>query len=117
MYKEILSPIIEKQKILEANEQSVCPLLDLFCKTSDNKPKLYRRATKSHATLFPKKFILLYLEDLKFLITRCWWRVTKIYLHYAVEQPCFKREFALMSQISRQNAKRCNGKRFLQINE
>ena len=36
MYNEILPPIIEKHKILEANKRSVCQLLDLFCKTTDN---------------------------------------------------------------------------------
>ena len=32
MYNEILPPVIEKQKILEANEQSLYQLLDLFFK-------------------------------------------------------------------------------------
>ena len=54
MYNEIMSAIIEKQKILEANERSVNQLLDLFSKTDDNKPKSYRCPTKSHATLFRK---------------------------------------------------------------
>ena len=36
MYNEIMSPIIEKLKILEANERSVYQLLELLCKTSDN---------------------------------------------------------------------------------
>ena len=40
MFNKILPPIIEKTKILEANEESVYQLLDLFCKTSNNKPKL-----------------------------------------------------------------------------
>ena len=60
MYNKILPPIIVKQKILEANEQSVCQLLELFCKTSDSKPKSYRCMTKSHTTIFPKKFIPLF---------------------------------------------------------
>ena len=54
MYNEIMSPIIEKQKILEANERSVNQLLDLFSKTDDSKPKSYRCTAKSHATLFQK---------------------------------------------------------------
>ena len=71
MYNEILTPIIEKQKILEPNERSVYQLLELFDKTNDDKPKSYHCTKKSHVTMFLKKFILLYLEDLKFLITRC----------------------------------------------
>ena len=54
--------------------------------------------------LFPKKFIPLYLEDLKCLNTRCW-NVTKIYSHCTFEQSRFKRDFVLMNQRSRQNAK------------
>ena len=59
---------------------------------------------KSHATLFPKKIIPLYLEDLKFLITRCFWKITKIYSHCTLEQARFKREFVFMNLKSRQNA-------------
>ena len=33
------------------------------------------------------------------------------------EQARFKREFVLMNQKSRKNAKKCNRKRILQINE
>ena len=79
LYNEIMPPIIEKQKILEANKRSVYQLLDLIKKTSDGVPKTYRCTQKFHTNMFPKKFILLYLEHLKFLITRCGWKVTKIY--------------------------------------
>ena len=115
LYHEILPTIIEKQKILDANERSLYQLLELFGKTSDNKPKSHRCTAKSHATLFPKKFILLYLEDLKFLITRCCWRVTKIYLHYTFEQARSKRDFVLMNQKSRQNAKNAIEKDFFKL--
>ena len=115
LYHEILPTIIEKQKILDANERPLYQLLELFGKTSDNKPKSHRCTAKSHATLFPKKFILLYLEDLKFLITRCCWRVTKIYLHYTFEQARFKRDFVLMNQKSRQNAKNAIEKDFFKL--
>ena len=55
--------------------------------------------------MFPKKFIRLYLEDLSFLIKKCYWRVTKIYTHYTSEQARFKRGFVLMDQKFRQIAK------------
>ena len=54
---------------------------------------------------FQKKFIPLYLEDLKFLIAGCCWRAAKIYSHYAFEQARFKRDFVLTSQKFRKNAK------------
>ena len=57
MRSEILTLIIEKQKILEANERSVYQLLELFDKTTNDKPKSYRCTKKSQATMFPKKFI------------------------------------------------------------
>ena len=97
MYNEILPPIIEKQ-ILEANECLVYKLLELSQKTWDSVPKTYRCTKTSHATIFPKKYIQLYLEDLSFLIKQCCWRVTKIYTHYTFKQARFKRDFVLMNQ-------------------
>ena len=106
LYNEILPPTIDKKKILEASKRSVYQLLQLF---GDNKPKSHRCTAKSHATLFPKKFIPLYLEDLKFLITRCCWRVTKIYSHYTFEQARFKREFLCINEPKIQTeCKKCN---------
>ena len=104
MNNEILTPIIEKQKILEANEHSVYQFLELQ-KMSDGVPKTYRCTKKSHVTMFPKKFIPLYLEDLSFLIKSCCWRVMKIYTHFTFEQAHFKKNFVLMNQNSRQNVK------------
>ena len=51
-----------------------------------------------------KKLIQLHLEDLKFLFKRCALCVTKIY-HYTFERGKFKRDFVLMNENSRQNAK------------
>ena len=47
----------------------------------------------------------MYLEQLCFAIIRAGWSVTKIYSHYRFEQECFKKEFILMNQGSRKNAK------------
>ena len=55
LYNEILLPIIEKQKVLDANERSVYQLLELFDETAENKRKSYRCTAKSYATMFPKK--------------------------------------------------------------
>ena len=105
LYNEILPPIIEKQKVLDANERSVYQLLELFDETVKDKPKSYRCTAKSHVTMFLKKFIPLYLKDLRFLIKRAGWIVTKLYSHFTFEQDCFKKEFVLSNQKSRQNAK------------
>ena len=65
--------------------------------------------------MFPKKFILFYLEHLSFLIKRCSWRVTKIYTHYTFEKACFKRDFILINKKFRQNAKNAIEKGFFKL--
>ena len=114
MYNEIFPPIIEKNKIMEANEPSLFQLLELFSKDGD-KPRSYRCTSKSHATLLPKTCIPLYLEDLRFLIKRAGWKVTKLYSHFTFEQDTFKKEFVLMNQRSRQNAKNDIEKNFYKL--
>ena len=103
LYNEIFPPIIEKQKTLDANERSACQLLELFDKNKD-KPKSYRFTAKSHPTLFPKNFIPLYLEDLRFLSKTCGSKITKSYTHFTFEQSRFKRDFVLNNQRKRQKA-------------
>ena len=49
--------------------------------------------------------IPLYAEHLQFLLTRCGWKVTKIRGHYTFEQKKFQKDFVIMNQVSRQNAK------------
>ena len=115
MYNEIFPPIIEKQKILDANERSLFQLLELFDKTNNGKPKSYRCTAKLHATMFPKKFIPLYLEDLRFLIKRAGWVVTKLYSHFTFEQDVFKIDFVFMNQKSNQNAKNSIEKDFYKL--
>ena len=53
----------------------------------------------------PKTCIPLYIEDLRFLIKRAGWKVTKLYSHFSFEQDTFKKDFVLMNQKSRQQAK------------
>ena len=115
LYNEIFPPIIEKKKVLDADEQSTSQLLDMFDSTTEGKPKSYRCTPKSHATMFPKNFIPLYLEDLRFLIKRAGWCVTKLYSHITFEQDAFKKEFVLMNQTSRQNAKNNTEKDFFKL--
>ena len=106
LYNEILPPINEKQKVLDANERSVYQFLELLDEIAENKPKSYRQTAKSHATMFPKKFIPLYLEDLRFLIKRAGWIVTKLYPNFVFEQDCFKKDFsALQPKIETERQK------------
>ena len=105
LYNEIFPPIIEKQKKIDVNERSLFQLLELLAKTEEGKAKSYRCTAKSHATLFPKKCIPLYIEDLQFLIKRAGWIVTKLYSHFTFEQDTIKKDFVSMNQYSSQKAK------------
>ena len=44
----------------------------------------------------------MYLEHLCFVIKLAAWHVTKMYLHFTFEQECFKKNFILMNEKSRQ---------------
>ena len=55
--------------------------------------------------MLEKKIIPIYLEDLKFLIQRVGWIVTRIYSYFTFEQSRYKRDFILMNRKSRQQAK------------
>ena len=68
-------------------------------------PKNYKVSPKAHATLLPKRCIPMYLEELKFVIYRCGWKVSKLYKQYYFEPERFKRDFILMNQKARQEAK------------
>ena len=57
----------------------------------------------------------MYLEQICFAINRTGWFVTKIYSHYTFEQECFKNEFILMNQHSKQNAKNYFEKDFYKL--
>ena len=105
MYNEIFPPVVEKGKVLEPNERSVFQLLELYAETEKGMPKSYKMSPQSYATLLPKRYIPLYLEELKFLIFRYGWKVTKLYRHYYFEQERFKRDFIPMNQKARQESK------------
>ena len=90
--------LLKKKKTLAANERSVFQLFELYSETDKDNPKSYKLSSQSQATLMPKKYKPLYLEELKFLIT-------KLYRHYYFEQKCFKKDFILMNQTARQDSK------------
>ena len=115
LYNEIFPRIIEKKTKIDVNDRSLFQLLELFTQTEKGKPKSYRVTEKSHSTLFPKKCIPLYIEDLQFLIKRAGWIVTKLYSHFTFEQGKIKKDFVLMNQYSRQNAKNDIEKNFYKL--
>ena len=115
VYNEIYPPIIEKQKIIYPCESTVYQLLEQYSSTEKVDPWSYRATKKAHATLFKKKFQPMYLEQLCFAINRAGWSVTKIYSHNTFKQECFKKNFILMSQRSRKNAKISSEKDFYKL--
>ena len=112
---EIYLSFIEKQKIIDVAERSVYQLIEQYSESSEGKLKSYRATEKAPATLFQKRFQPLYLEHLSFLINRAGWKVTKLYSHYSLEQERFKKNFILMNQKSRQNAKNLIEKDFFKL--
>ena len=90
IYNEIHPPIIEKQKMLDANEHLVYQLVELHSETDKGVPRTYCPTPKAHATFFSKNFQPLYLEHLNILIGRAGRKVTKIYAHYIFEQERLK---------------------------
>ena len=51
--------------------------------------KSYKGNSKCHSNLLPKRFVPIYMEELKFAIVRFGWKVTKLYKHYYFEQKRF----------------------------
>ena len=113
IYNEIYPSIIEKLKIIDVAKRSVYQLIEQYSKTNNGVLRSYRATKKVHAALFQKRFQLLYLEHLSFLIKSAGWKVIKLYLHYLFEQERFKRNFMLMNHKSRQNVKNSIKKGFL----
>ena len=104
MYNEIFPPFTDKQTRIAANERSAFQLLELCCEDIKGPPKNYKISSKCHSNLLPKHCVPRHLEELKFAIARCGWKVTKLYKHYYFEQKRFKRDFILMNQKTRQEA-------------
>ena len=103
-YNEIYPPIIEKQKVIDPCERSTYQLLEQLV-MGEKGPSSYKKTAKAHANLFKKFFLPMYLEDLAFCIKRACWKVTKIHAHLTFDQPRFKKNFILVNQTSRQQAK------------
>ena len=59
----------------------------------------------NHTPQFFQKIYSTLPRRFKILIKRAGRIVTKLYLHFTFEQDCFKKEFVLSNQKSRQNAK------------
>ena len=57
----------------------------------------------------------MYVEQLAFVIKRAGRKVTKLYSHYSFRQERFKKNFILMNQKSRQNAKNLIEKDFFKL--
>ena len=104
MYNEIMPPLIEKNTKIPAEEKSVYQLLELYSEDKNGKPNKYKVSVKAHANLFPKKCVPLYLEEIKFAVLRCGWKVTKLYKHFYFDQERCKKNFILMNQKARQEA-------------
>ena len=104
IYNEILPPFTEKNTKIEANGRSIDQLLELYSEDNRGNPKNYKVSANTHSNLLAKKIVPLYLEEIKFAVLRCGWKVTKLYKHYYFDQERFKQNFILMNQKARQEA-------------
>ena len=104
MHDEIMPPFIEKNTKIPPEEKSVYQLLELYSEDKNGNPNKYKVSAKAHANLFLKKCIPLYLEEIKFAVLRCGWKITKLYQHFYFDQERFKKNFILMNQKARQEA-------------
>ena len=102
-FNEIYTPIFKKKKVLPASERSVFQLLDTMRLKDKGLINNYKTTAKTHTAL-DKKYPV-YAKHFHFLINRCGWWVTNIRSHYTFEQSKFKKEFVIMNQVSKQNAK------------
>ena len=80
IYNEILPPFTEKNTKIEANERSIYQLLELYPEDNRGNPKNYKVSAKAHSNLLAKKCVPLYLEEIKFAVLRCGWKVTKLFI-------------------------------------
>ena len=90
-------------KVLSENERSVFQLLDTMRLNDKGLINSYKTTAKTHATMDKEFNILLYAENLHFLLTKCGWRVRNARAHYIFEQSKFKKDFVIMNQVSSQN--------------
>ena len=70
---------------------------------------------KKFRQLYSKKNSSDVLELFCFVIKRAGWHITKVYLYFTFEQECFKKNFILMNQKSRQEAKNSIEKDFYKL--
>ena len=106
---------MKKKATIESNERSTFELIELYAEVKKGMPKNYKVSPKAQATLFKKRNIPMYLEELKFVIYRCGWKVTKLYRYYFFEQERFKQDFILMNQKARQESKNKIGSDFCKL--
>lgn len=90
---------------MEPYERSNLQLMSVLNR-SGNKETInsFSYNSKTHSMLRNKKFIVLHVEDIHFLVTRAGWLVTHIYTHYTFEQSKFKKYFVVMNQNAMQKA-------------
>ena len=90
---------------MEKHERSILQLMSIIGRDEDkDKVNSFPYTSKTHSTLKEKQFILLYAENLHFLVTPAGWLVTHIYEHYTFEQSKFKKDFVIMNQKCKQKA-------------
>ena len=83
LFNEIYPPILEKNKKVDPYQRSSLQTMSIVVKKDDkDEINSHRYNSKMHSTLNDKKFVVLYAEDLHFLVSREGWLVTYISAQY-----------------------------------
>ena len=83
LFNEIYPPIFEKNKKVDPYQRSSLQTMSIVVKKDDkDEINSHRYNSKMHSTLNDKKFVVLYAEDLHFLVSREGWLVTYISAQY-----------------------------------
>ena len=114
-FKEIYTPLFEKKKVLPARDRSAFELFDAIRLKDNTTLNNYKYTAKIHSTMDKKFLVPLHAEQLKFLLERCFWSVTKMHQHFTFRQEMFKKDFVVSNQVARQNAKTPVEKNFYKL--
>ena len=83
LFNEIYPPIFEKNKKVDPYQRSSLQTMSIVVKKDDkDEINSHPYNSKMHSTLNDKKFVVLYAEDLHFLVSREGWLVTYISAQY-----------------------------------
>ena len=87
-----------EEKILLPNERPVFQLIHTMRVNDMVTLNSHKTTVTTHTTMDKKFFIPIYANHLHFVLTRCGWKVSRIYVHYTFEQSKVKKNHKIRSR-------------------